>query len=36
MLVFVFGALGLLWAVLNVRKVTAINLQNDDIDMDDA
>ena len=34
-IVFLFGLVGLLWAVANVRKVTSINLEHDDIDMDD-
>lgn len=33
--VMVFGALGLLWAFVNVRKVRSINLEAEDIDMDD-
>jgi hypothetical protein len=35
--VVVFGALGLLWAYRNVKKVTSINLSNfSDIDLDDS
>lgn len=33
--VFVFCAAGLLWAFLNVRKVRAINLETEDMDMED-
>lgn len=31
----IFTGLGLVWAFINVRKVTSINLENDDIDMED-
>jgi hypothetical protein len=35
-IVFSFCVVGLLWAAANVRKVTSINLEHDDIiDMDD-
>lgn len=34
--VLIFGVSGLVWAFRNVRKVTSINLDNNDIDLDDS
>lgn len=34
--VLIFGASGLVWAFRNVRKVTSIKLDNNDIDLDDS
>lgn len=34
--VFIFGISGLVWAFRNVKKVTSINLDNNDIDLDDS